>query len=88
MLLSPFLWFFQNPIIIILLLSIEAGYLCSFLMRNGLEEDDLEEALNILNVDELREALLVINKVCVLLSLSSSLTVRDIRNNDVNQFLC
>lgn len=68
----------QKFVLIILLFSIEAGYLCSFLMRNELEEDDLEEALNILNVDELREALLVINKVCVLLSLSSSLNVSDI----------
>ncbi|XP_057783244.1 fanconi-associated nuclease 1 homolog isoform X2 [Salvia miltiorrhiza] len=43
---------------------VEAGYLCSFLLRNDLEEDDLEEAFNILNVDELREALLLINKKC------------------------
>ncbi|KAL1561823.1 phosphodiesterase I [Salvia divinorum] len=44
---------------------VEAGYLCSFLPRNELEEDDLEEALNILNVDELREALLLLNKKCI-----------------------
>ncbi|KAH6788109.1 zinc ion binding/nucleic acid binding/hydrolase [Perilla frutescens var. hirtella] len=43
---------------------VEAGYLCSFLLRNELEEDDLEEVLNILNIDELREALLVRNKKC------------------------
>ncbi|XP_042059785.1 fanconi-associated nuclease 1 homolog [Salvia splendens] len=44
---------------------VEAGYLCSFLPRNELEEDDIEEALNILNVDELREALLLLNKKCI-----------------------
>lgn len=36
---------------------------------NELEEDDLEEVLNILNIDELREALRVLNKVCALTSL-------------------
>ncbi|KAL8490845.1 hypothetical protein ACS0TY_022741 [Phlomoides rotata] len=43
---------------------LEAGYLCSFPLRNGLENDDLEEVLNILNNDELREALRVLNKKC------------------------
>ncbi|PIN11641.1 Phosphodiesterase I [Handroanthus impetiginosus] len=43
---------------------LETGYLCSFLRRNKLENNDLEEILNILNMDELREALHVLNKKC------------------------
>lgn len=44
-------------------------------MRNELEENDLEEVLNVLNVDELREALPMLNKVCVLSPVSSGFIV-------------
>ncbi|KAI3459393.1 hypothetical protein Pfo_016056 [Paulownia fortunei] len=43
---------------------LETGYMCSFPRRNELEDNDLEEVLNILNIDELREALRVLNKKC------------------------
>ncbi|KAL7081099.1 hypothetical protein ACP275_14G018200 [Erythranthe tilingii] len=43
---------------------VEAGYLCSFLSPNELEDNDLEEVLDVLNIDELREALRVLKKKC------------------------
>ncbi|EYU45657.1 hypothetical protein MIMGU_mgv1a001078mg [Erythranthe guttata] len=36
---------------------VEAGYLCSFPLPNKLEDNNLEEVLDVLNIDELREAL-------------------------------
>lgn len=44
----------------------EAGYLCSFPLRNEFEDNDLEEVLNILNIDELREASRLLNKVAII----------------------
>ncbi|XP_022874836.1 fanconi-associated nuclease 1 homolog isoform X1 [Olea europaea var. sylvestris] len=42
----------------------ETGYICSFMLRDELEDDDLEGVLNLLNIDELREALRMLNKKC------------------------
>ncbi|KAG8371498.1 hypothetical protein BUALT_Bualt13G0093900 [Buddleja alternifolia] len=43
---------------------LEAGYICSFPWTNELEDNDLDGILNVLNVDELRDALRVLNKKC------------------------
>ncbi|CAA0829119.1 Fanconi-associated nuclease 1 homolog [Striga hermonthica] len=43
---------------------LDAGYISSLQRENELEENHLEEVLNLLNVDELRGALRVLNKKC------------------------
>ncbi|XP_075504905.1 fanconi-associated nuclease 1 homolog isoform X3 [Primulina tabacum] len=40
----------------------EAGYICVFPSKNEVDDNDLEEVLNVLNTDELREALDMLNK--------------------------
>ncbi|XP_051118179.1 fanconi-associated nuclease 1 homolog isoform X2 [Andrographis paniculata] len=43
---------------------LEAGYVCTFPWENGQENSILEEVLTTLSVDELREALRVLNEKC------------------------
>ncbi|KAL3835046.1 hypothetical protein ACJIZ3_009782 [Penstemon smallii] len=43
---------------------LEEGYIVSFPWRNELEDDNFEEVLNLLNIDELREASSMLNKKC------------------------
>ncbi|KAL2242511.1 fanconi-associated nuclease 1 homolog isoform X2 [Sesamum indicum] len=43
---------------------LETRYVCSLAWRNDVEDDGVAEVLNILNIDELREVLRMLNKKC------------------------